>query len=93
MQRAVNHIAAASARGEEQTPVPGTLYPKFAVSVLPVEQGLGIPDLAAHSTAMLAKEGWLLFRHPLQPWQDQARHTVAALFPPTLGWPPGHYQM
>ena len=32
----------------------GTLYPKLAVSVLPVEPGgLGLPDLAAHLTAML----------------------------------------
>ena len=91
MQRAVDHFATASARGEKETPVPGTLYPKFDVSVLPVEQGgLGLPDLAAHSTAMFVKEGLLLFRHSSHPWQHLARHTAAAWFPPALGRPPGY---
>ena len=82
-------LAAASARGEEETPVPGTLKPKFVVSVLPVEQGgLGLLDLAAHSTAMLAKEGWLLLRHSSHPWQDLVHRATVALFPPALGRPP-----
>ena len=67
--------------------MPGTSYPKFAVSVLPVEQGrLGLPDLVAHSTIMLAKKGWLLFRH-------LAHHRAAALSPAALERPPGYHQL
>ena len=80
MQRVVKHFVAASARGEE-TPVARHIVPQVCCERVALGlSGLGLPDLAAHSTAMLAKKGLLLFRHSSHPWQDLVRHTAAALF-------------
>ena len=94
MQRVVNTFAATSGRLEEESPFSGKLYPKFAVAVLPRDRGgLGLPDLQSHSTAMLAKTGWLLFRYTSHPWQELFRHEVAASFPPSATRPPGYHAL
>ena len=94
MRRAINRFVARSARAEEETPIPDHLYPAFKVCALPVDKGgLGMPDIEAHSVAMLAKAGWLLFRHTAHPWQQLARHEVSGAFPAREGRPPGYYQL
>ena len=94
MQTAINRFVSTSSRIEEASPAPGKLFPRFAISVLPHDKGgLGLPDLAAFSTALLAKPGWLLFRYTSHPWQTLVRHEVTSAFAPTEGRPLGFYRL
>ena len=94
IRRAINPFVARSGRAEEESPLPHHLYPGFAVCALPVDKGgLGMPDVEAHATAMLAKAGWLLFRYSSHPWHELLRHEVASAFPASIGRPEGCYQL
>ena len=94
LQRVINRFVATSSRPEEEVPFNGSLFPRFAISVLPVNKGgIGLPNLAAHTTAMLAKTSWLLFRHTSHPWQTLFRHEVAAASPAVPGHPRGYHSL
>lgn len=90
MQRALNQFVGTSSRPEEAVPFQGQLFPRFAVSALPVARGgLGLPDVRSHVLAMQAKSVWLLFRHSSHPWHALFVHEVVAacaVGPPS---PPG----
>ena len=92
MQQSINRFVGSSARREEESPKAGSLFPKFAVSCLPRDRGgLGVPDLPAFSTAMLAKPAWLLFRHTSHPWQALYRHEVHTAVEQSAWKPPGYH--
>ena len=79
MQRSLNQFVGTTSWPEEVAPFQGQLYPRFAVSALPADQGgLGLPHVRAHATAMQAKTAWLLFRHSSHPWQALFRHAVVS---------------
>ena len=52
-----------------------------------------MPDLAAFSTALLAKPGWLLFRYTAHPWQCLVRHEVERAFQASVGRPAGYHRL
>lgn len=79
MQRSLNHFVGTTSWPEEVAPFQGQLYPRFAVSALPLDQGgLGVPHVRAHALAMQAKTAWLLFRHSSHPWLALFRHEVVS---------------
>ncbi len=79
MQQAVNSFVASPMRREEVSPNPSCLYPCARICHLPrAAGGVGLPDLAAHFAAMLAKPCWLLFGYVAHPWADLFGHEVAS---------------
>ena len=79
MQSTLNQFVASSDLAPEEVPYPTKLYPRAAVSHLPVgDGGLGLPVLSCQCQAMLAKSVWLCFRHSSHPWVELFRHVIGA---------------
>ena len=90
MQQSINRFVGTSSRAEEDTPTQGHLFPRFAVSALPVERGgLGLPYVRAHAQAMQAKSAWLLFRYSSHPWHALFTHEVITACDAVSRVPPG----
>jgi len=90
MQQALNRFVGTSGRVEEATPFQGQLFPRFAVSLLPLDRGgLGLPNVRAHVLAMQAKSAWLLFRFSSHPWRTLFVHEVVSACDAVSRCPPG----
>jgi len=91
MQSRINQFVASSDLPEEEAPLPGRLFPAFAVSRLPFAQGgIGLPDLDVAFTAMRAKAVWMaLGTYSAHPWRDLFLHELAEARTPGSSAPPG----
>lgn len=90
LQQALNRFVASSSQVEEASPFQGQLFPRYAVSALPVDRGgLGLPNVRAHVLAMQAKSVWLLFRFSSHPWRALFAHEVLAACDAVSRCPPG----
>jgi hypothetical protein len=85
-QQVANSYVALSQLCEEETPLPGRLYPEASICLLPRPAGgIGLSDLTAHAAAMRAKPCWSLYRHVTHPWADIFRHEVGLVTHQTRG--------
>lgn len=91
MQSRINQFVASSGLPEEEAPLPGRLFPSFAVSRLPFAQGgIGLPDLGVAFTAMRAKATWVaLGTFSAHPWRDLFLHELAGARSAGSSAPPG----
>ena len=91
IQQAVNRLVGSTQRAEGETPFPNRLFPNKSVSMLPKScGGLGLLDVAAAASAMIAKLLWNLFRFSPHPAHLLLRHEITSSLTPLPPLPPSH---